>query len=265
MNEQILTQHHTQNHERSFDSFIKINIKNSKYILKTIDTVSEFKEVLKLRNKIFTEEYGFISKSEFDIDVFDFNCDHLIIKTVDTHEVIATYRILCSDFVKDFYSSTEFEISNFLNTPGTKLELGRACIEKDHRKGSVLNLLWRGIIQYSITTKAEFLFGCSSIKTESYLTSLNINEALLRENKIKSEWSISPKLKYQFNELEKTSSEVDAVEIPPLLKSYLAAGANVHGLPAYDREFHCLDYLTILKLSSINETFERRYGNLNHV
>jgi putative hemolysin len=46
---------------------------------------------------------------------------------------------------------------------------------------------------------------------------------------------------------------------PPLLRSYLNAGAKVYGWPALDREFACADLLTILDISRLNKKFQVRY------
>lgn len=246
--------------DRGFEPFVRLSIEHSKYLVKTADQVSELKEVLLLRGKTFFEEYQVNNNGNpFDIDRHDFQCDHLIIQERATGKMIGTYRILCSKFTQEFYSANEFDLTGFLSTPGIKLELGRACIDPDHRNGVVLNLLWRGVLQYAVQTNADYLFGCSSVKTESYRSSQNINEALKRENKWDDQWKITPKSEFQFSEADKHSTQLDSIEIPSLLKSYLNAGARVCGEPAYDRDFHCLDYLTVLKLDELKATFERRY------
>lgn len=242
------------------EPFVRIRLENGRYLIKTVDSVSELEEVLRMRGEIFGEEYGLErSSNTLDVDRYDFNCDHLVIKSRDTGECVGTYRMLCSTFTRDFYSEHEFELSAFLSAPGIKLELGRACIRKEHRKGSVLSLLWRGIVQYAVETRADYLFGCSSVKTESFRDSQVLNEAFLRENRIGTEWNIRPKSDFSFNEEDRLKDSAGGVEIPSLLKSYLGAGARIYGEPAYDREFHCLDYLTILKLDELKSSFERRY------
>ncbi len=246
---------------RGIDPFVKLEIKNARYCIKTVDQIYELEKVLSLRQKIFASEYQLADLGmAFDIDRHDFKCDHLIIKENESDQIIGTYRLLCSSFTQDFYSANEFHLDEFLSAPGVKLELGRACIDPEHRKGSVLSLLWRGIVQYALETKADYLFGCSSVKTESYLSSQNINEALRRENKWSLNWNIGPTEPFQFTPEERASTQMESVELPSLLKSYLGAGAQVYGEPAYDREFHCLDYLTILKLAELKSSFEKRYG-----
>ena len=45
--------------------------------------------------------------------------------------------------------------------------------------------------------------------------------------------------------------------IPPLLKSYLKAGSKVCGEPALDRKFRCVDFLTILDVKLLSNSFQR--------
>ncbi len=245
---------------RRIDPFVSIAIENSRYTLKTMDQISEFEQVLALRAKIFTEEYSAqLNSSAFDIDPYDFSCDHLIILDKQSGLVIGTYRMLCSQFVNHFYSETEFEMKHFLNEPGIKLELGRACIAREHRRGAVLSLLWRGIIRYAIHTKAEYLFGCSSVKTESPADAKAIIESLKKKDQFSEQWGITPTEKYRMSlSLVSEMTELNC-DFPSLFQSYLNAGAKVFGEPALDREFKCLDFLTILRLRDIAESYEKRY------
>jgi len=248
--------------KRIFEPYSPFEYNHPRYSIKILDQIVELKEVIELRSRIFAEEYNIEGlKNQMDIDEFDFVCDHLIIKDNQTGKLVGTYRILCSKFTNKFYSTNEFELDAFLKSDGIKLELGRACIEKNYRKGSVLSLLWRGVVQYAIRTKADYLFGCSSVKTESYINAQNLNEAFSREGYSDHQWAITPKKEYCFTEFEKNNSNYDFdLKIPSLLRSYLAAGAKIYGEPAFDREFHCLDYLTILKLDELKVAFEKRYN-----
>jgi len=247
---------------RGVAPFIPITIETPRYTLKTLDQVSELEDVFRMRGEIFAEEYGISGLSNgMDVDRFDLGCDHLLIKSKQTGEIVGAYRLLCSAFTSSFYSETEFELADFLNSPGIKLELGRACIRKDHRKGTVVSLLWRGIVQYSIETGADYLFGCSSIKTTSYANVREIQESLKWNGQLGSEWKIEPNHSFQFRDEEKNQPHCGLIEIPSLLRSYFSAGAKVYGEPALDREFQCVDYLTILKLRDLKSNFERRYRN----
>ena len=249
---------------RAFDPHVRIRVENARYILKTIDQVSELESALKLRGSVFSEEYGVEGMDgKLDIDSYDFLCDHLVIVDKRDGSVVGTYRILCSKFTNRFYSQSEFNLDGFLAIPGIKMELGRACIAKEHRRGAVINLLWRGIVRYAIETGSEYLFGCSSVKTESPSVAQNLIETLKSKQAHVDRWEVSPLAKYQFQNSVESNGDPKAsdetVEIPALFQSYLNAGAVAVGDPAHDAEFHCIDLFTVLRLSDLTATYEKRY------
>lgn len=235
-------------------------IETQKYRLKTVTTKDELIAVFRLRYLSFLEQVE-SSVGLFDLDEFDHLCDHLVILCKESGKVVGTYRVLCSHYSDKFYSEGEFNLSRFLNTPGTKLELGRACIDPDHRNGHAIDLLWKGIGKYIGLTQASYLFGCSSIKTVEAQMASNIHEYFQERGELSDEFKIQPTTHFQIN-FEKCSkgSVVDVKSwIPSLLRSYLTAGAKVHGLPALDREFECIDFLTILSIDNLSSAFKRRY------
>ncbi len=245
---------------RRIEPFLPIHIQNSRYTLKTVDQVSEFQEVLKLRAEIFSKDYGVTSiASTMDIDEIDFLCDHLIIIDQLTDRVVGTYRLVCSQFSSRFYSESEFEMEPFIQSPHIKLELGRACISHAHRKGAVLSLLWRGIIQYAIKTKAEYLFGCSSVQTTSFSEARSLYLSLEKEGFLSHQWNIQPHSDYRIPNFDQIDPALSPPPLPSLFRSYLNAGSKVLGEPAFDPDFHCFDFLTVLKLTDITANYEKRY------
>jgi putative hemolysin len=237
-------------------------VENSRYLLKSLDEMSELEEVMELRAKVFKEEYGAsLASSSLDVDAYDFKCDHLIIKEKQTQRIVGTYRLLCSKFVDRFYSQSEFYLDEFLKTEGTKLELGRACIHPDHRRGATLNLLWRGIIRYAMVTDSEYLFGCSSLKTTDPFEAKAIHDSLKAQNLLSNDWNIHAIGKFKIDQFpEILSAQITQTPaLPPLLRSYLNAGAKIYGDPALDRDFNCIDLITILRLKDLNQSHEKYY------
>ena len=151
----------------NFQAKIKLEIKRGRYLIKTATTSQELYDYLKLRHDVFYRE---ILKKEsptgIDIDQFDMLCDHLLIIDSETNKVAGGYRLNCSLFTQNFYSSLEFDLSKLIHLTGPHVELGRACIDKNYRNGTVITLLWRGVMDYLIKIDARFLFGCASIQTE---------------------------------------------------------------------------------------------------
>lgn len=240
-------------------------LETSKYILKTADSMDELVSVFKLRHRIFLGNYQKRYIENYDVDQYDSECDHLIIIDREKNEICGTYRILCSQYVESFYSENEFKLHKFLQTPGVKVELGRACIHHAHRNGNVIDLLWKGIAAYCEKVQATALFGCSSVHTTDPYDMKSLERYLEEKEMISYNYQIEPTPEFM---MRAASTDQDNVEVdsqrgknilPSLLRSYMSAGAKVYGAPAYDEEFRCFDYLTILEMDHVTDSFKRRY------
>ncbi len=242
------------------------------FVLKTVTNSDELIQALKLRYEVFHHEMlGKPRPTGIDVDSFDFICDHLIIIEKKTEKIIGTYRMNCSDFSDSFYSAQEFDLRRIEGGPGPQLELGRACIHKDFRRGLVISLLWRGIAEYMAATDSKLLFGCASIKTESARQAALLYNHFAQEGRIQADLLCPPTRAYSMPNLsvwiEKlnrplTIEEKEEVEglIPPLCRAYLKAGAFLGGEPAYDPDFKCIDFLTILPRENLNKVLWRKYN-----
>jgi len=145
---------------------IRVHLEKSGYRVKTIETGAELNEVMKLRFQVFHKEYRkTLVPFGIDAETFDLSADHLVIQDMKTSRIVGTYRLISSLWSSNFYSQSEFDISEFLKISGSKLELSRACVHPDYRKGFVMHLLWRGLIEYINKSNSKFLFGCSSVQT----------------------------------------------------------------------------------------------------
>lgn len=241
----------------------QISIDTEQYLLKTASSLDELREVFKLRYDVFLRDTDQEETAIYDFEKYDTFADHIIIIHKDSGKVCGTYRIICSHLSDNFYSEDEFILSKFKETKGVKLELGRACISKEHRKGGVLDLLWKGIANYAILTKATYLFGCSSIKTTSFTNAKNIYHYFLSKSLVDKSFEVVPTIEHSFLSDFETENNVDLNKgkelVPSLLKSYCSAGAKVASIPALDMHFKCIDFLTILNLGNINNSFKSRY------
>ncbi|MFZ4715013.1 MAG: GNAT family N-acetyltransferase [Bacteriovoracaceae bacterium] len=248
---------------------IQVDFENDYYHIKTANTADELLQVFNLRFEIFFQEFSGVQRNNsffpYDIDLHDIHCDHLIVKDKSTERVIACYRLLSNpeDKIKQrpFYSEGEFVIDDFLAINGKKLELGRACVHKDFRRGPVITLLWKGLMDYSKKCGARYLFGCSSICKEDFVKVPHILQWLEDRKIFIEDYNISVQEKYRvpyvFPETEEKSSERP---INSLMYMYIMAGANMAKTMAYDAEMDCLDIFTLIDLTKIPESFERKFG-----
>ena len=254
---------------KSFRPKVIINEKVGSYQIKTAETEEELEQVLRLRAEVFFEEKGFSGGKSFglDFDKYDLKGDHILLKDLKSGRTIATYRMISNLFSDQFYSESEFDMTSLLAEDCCKLELGRACIDKDFRNGVSLNLIWKGIGAYIMNIGASYVFGCTSIYSTNRMVAEKLSAHFFNESFVEEEFSISATKKYQFKLKDYQPIPVDLnVEdyVPALMSSYLKAGAKVVASPALDRKFGCIDYLTVLKVAEMNEKYKKRYLGGSH-
>jgi putative hemolysin len=253
---------------RVIDDFkpkIIMNIERGDYVIKTVDNADELEETLRLRHDVFYRELaGRALPFNLDMDDYDELCDHLVIKDGRNGQIVGTYRLICDCFSDNFYSEGEFDIRNIKILAGVKLELGRACIAKEYRNGKTILLLWQGLHEYIRKINARYLFGCASVSTTDLMKMAVLDSYLQKRYYTSPDIRVVPNKKYRIKELASLVNVLDTYTdlkpktarlIPSLLNSYLSLGAKICGEPAFDAEFKCMDYLTILDLGMVNQNY----------
>lgn len=257
--------------------FISVHFENQLFEVKTADTQAELLEVLKLRFEVFYGEFSSqkrkFSLLPYDIDDFDFLCDHLIVKEKSSGKVVACYRLLASNEqreISEFYSEGEFNLEEFMNLAGNKLELGRACVHQDYRQGAVISLLWKGLCGYAKRAGARYLFGCSSVGREDFgnltqiLGELKDRNAFIQDFKVsvKDDFHLEnfPKLSLSMTHLLKSFHVGKERPLNSLMNMYVLAGAKLSPQLAYDSDMDCFDFFTVIDFEKLPPAFERRFA-----
>ena len=252
-------------------SIPEVEIREGRYLARFAQTSQEIEAALHLRFEIFNLELGegLASSyvSEQDRDEFDDSCHHLIV--LDTHEerVVGTYRLQTGEIASagtGFYSSREFDLSQLpQGVLENSVELGRACIAKDHRNTHVLFLLWKGIAAYVAHNQKRYLFGCCSLTSQDPCEGNRVFDYLKANGHLHEQFSVSPEAglecvcaatagKSKLPWLAERSRSSDVV-LPKLFKIYLRFGAKVCGPPAIDREFKTIDFLVIFDVDGMDQ------------
>jgi putative hemolysin len=261
-----LTQLNRWNHKADF------SLQMGPYTLKIAQTKADVIECFKLRHEVFCKEMaGRTTRSGMDYDEYDLFCDHLIIVHEDLQKIVGTYRLNFSDTAKKFYTDSEFYLSQWiLKQKQPFIELGRACIQSEHRRGSVISLLWRGIAEYMKVMNAELLIGCSSVKVTDARSAALIYKNFEMNKNLSSE-IFSVRQKYEMDDFifwlmifsqGLTAEQVIEAEekTPSLLKSYIKAGAKVASYAALDKDFNCIDFVTILERKNLDSKLVKKFN-----
>ena len=224
----------------------------SAYRIRLASVAADVRAAQALRFEVFNLELdeGLAQSYDtgLDADPFDAVCEHLVVEDARSGQIVGTYRLQTGRRARDalgYYSEREFDFAPFEPMRAQMLELGRACIHREHRNFTVLNLLWKGIASYARERGARYLVGCSS------LTSQDCGVAAAAYAKLAAHlsppaWRTVPHAAFTCG----AAAVAEAPNIPRLLLAYLALGAALCGPPAIDREFRTIDFLTWLDIES---------------
>ena len=225
----------------------------------------EVEEAQRLRYKVFAEEMGarlHTATPGMDVDMFDAYCDHLIVRDQETLKVVGTYRALPPHQAKRIgclYAESEFDLVRLNHLRPKMLEVGRSCVHRDYRSGSVIMALWGGLGEYLQKYGLESLLGCASVPMSDgghYAASLYRQFA--ERSLAPIEYHAFPRVPLPVEDLNQTLD----VDPPALIKGYLRLGAKICGLPAWDPDFNVADFLTLLRVRDMNPRYARHFLGL---
>ncbi len=246
------------------------------------ETEPEVEAAQRLRYRVFYEEMSAIPSPAMrehrrDFDRFDAYCDHVLVvdrASIDDDgqpSVVGTYRLMREgDAARagGFYSAGEYDIDSLLAaTPrGTRLvELGRSCVLKSYRaKPMTMQLLWRGVMAFVARFSIDTMFGCASLHgTDPDALALQL-AYLHHYHPMTGEVRVSarPELYVEMNRMAKEAIDVrEALRaLPPLVKGYLRAGAEIGHGAVVDRQFGTTDVFIHQPIAKIDPRYRNRFG-----
>jgi putative hemolysin len=136
------------------------------------------------------------------------------------------------------------------------IELGRSCVHKDYRTGSVIMALWSGIGRYMLQGGYESMLGCASVSmADGGHFAASLHQQFSDKHLAPIEYRAFPRLALPIDNLNQTL----VVEPPPLIKGYLRLGAKICGAPAWDPDFNTADFLTLMRLADLHPRYARHF------
>lgn len=254
---------------KGWQAKVPLSIMTKRFEVGVCNNDSELWESLSLRDEVFKEAFPFLTKQLDGLDALDPYSDILFVRELEQGRIIASYRLIQSQMSPCFYSSEEFDLTDFLHQEGAKLELSRACIKESFRNGVVLHLLWRGVAAYMLATKSRYLFGLTSIQSYDLNVIFDLYSYFKAHNHVGEDFTIEPNRDnhllnwYSLRQcLKKDAPAKLPPSAPPLLKAYLKAGAKIYGAPAVDSSFGCFDFFTVLAFDDIAASHSKKYLNI---
>ena len=258
-------------------NFSKIVVDN--FIIKIAEKKSEIKKAQALRYSVFYKEKKAkqsMSKKilRLDYDKVDKFADHIIVidknKKSINNKIVGTYRLVRGNVANHFggfYTSSEFDLTKVTNSYNLNqiLELGRSCVHKDYRNGTIMNLLWKAIAEYVKLYDIKILLGCASFHGTDVMQYVNELSYLRKNFSLPDELSVKSLDKKIYPAYTKTSSKINNfrtfVKLPPLIKGYLRVGGKVSNDCFVDHKFNTIDVCVIVHTDNIDEKYKKKYLN----
>lgn len=225
------------------------------------DRMAAFRLRFQVFNLELNEGLDTSRSTGYDIDRFDTVCGHLIVEHAGSGQVVGTYRLQSGMMASanfGYYSEREFDLTPYGELRDSMIELGRACVHRDHRSADVLNLLWRGIARYAMHSSGRYLIGCSSLTSQDPAHGTAVYRTLQR-HLVEPSLRTSPRLDFAMSLVFPGGA---SNKVPRLLRAYLAVGAGICGPPAIDREFKTIDFLTLIDLDTLPARLRARFFKL---
>ncbi len=233
------------------------------YTVRLASSLVEIRATQALRFNVFNLELNEGLAESYvtglDVDAFDTVCDHLLVEHVATGCIVGTYRLQTGPMAAanlGYYSAQEFDFAPFEPLRNEVVELGRACVDRLHRNLIVLGLLWKGIAQYANARGCRYLIGCSSLPSVDPKAGARVYSDLCRRHLVEPSLRTNP---LPHCECSLRELDEDAPEVPKLLRAYLGMGAKICGVPAIDRQFGTIDFLTLLDLEALPALARARF------
>lgn len=242
-------------------------ISDGRFTAKMVETEDELEAVLRLRRDVFRKELAGNDTASgpevSDLDELDLRCEHLIVTEKATGRAVGTYRLNSFETARKasgFYASGEFHLECIPESVLTRsVELGRACIAKEHRNSRVLFLLWKVLAGYLVATKKRYLFGCCSVFTQDQRIAAKLLQQLEMTGCIHPSISVRPRDEHRIVPAGFDPSAMAPLELPTLLNIYLRIGCKVCGEPAVDREMRTVDFFVVFDLETIKPKYRRMF------
>jgi putative hemolysin len=223
------------------------------YVVRFARDAADLERVLHLRFEVFNRELGEglaeSWRTGLDRDRFDASCHHMMLVEAASGGVVGTYRLQTAEQARagaGLYCAGEFEMEPLVPIVERGVELGRACILQEHRNGSALFALWRGLAAYLSWAGKRYLFGCCSLTSQDPRAGLALQRWLEEHGHVHPELRVPARPSHACTVPGGPAGPGPAVELPRLFGTYLRYGARVVSEPALDREFGTIDYLVVL-------------------
>lgn len=241
-------------------------ISDRTYSIEIAKTEDEIQQALQLRYQVFYKELDrkFSENDTIDRDNYDDQCHHLIVKKNSDQTIVGTYRLQTYELASrgiGFYTEKYYHLETIPKDILVKgFEVGRACIDVNHRNGRVLFLLWKGFAGYLTHFNKKYLFGTLGIEEKDRAAAYAMYAKLAAEGHIHDNVRAEARKDYALEEYSEIHTNgKSALDESPLLQNYMDIGCKVVSSPAYISELNMLHLMVLLNVDTISPKVRKMF------
>lgn len=255
-----------------------MRVEAGRFTVRLAENEDDVAAAQRLRFRVFVEEMGAHVSDEDralrrERDRFDPYYDHLLLidneatGDPDTRGVVGAYRLMLGSAAKrgiGYYGAQEYDLHLLDDQRQEVLELGRSCVDREHRGGAGMHLLWTALGQYVAEHDVGILFGVASFHGDdpaplsqalSYLHHFHLAPPDLRVKALPHSFAPMDLL---------PKDQVDRIEAlrqtPALIKAYMRLGGFVGEGAFVDHEFNTVDVCLLMDTTRMVQRYRSFYS-----
>ncbi len=241
--------------------FPKKNSKNSAYKFEWIEDLHGLQEAQRFRATQFSQQFGIHFSKGLDQDLYDFSCQHAVLRDRFSHEIIAYSRVklLQGHELAHSYSQQEFNVAGIMGHLDNIVEVGRTCVHPRWRNGKALSMLWLNMAPKVLwEMRAKHLIGCVSIRLQDNEARAYCNHQRMKNLTPAQRCMVQPHQAYEPAHPQFSFAQDE--RMPKLFQIYLNMQGQLSSQAYYDQAFNCLDYFVHLEVNAVakNLIFQKK-------
>lgn len=212
------------------------------YVASPVEDEDGLKACLALRREVFRKGQA-EDRDRFD----DFSCHVLLTDRRDDRPVACfRYRVLSAQDLSRSYTAQFYDLTALAGQVGQMADLGRIAVTQGAGRGDpdLLRLLLAALTRIALAEQVRLIFGCSSFAGADLACHAPALAWLRAHHRL-------PVAVTAWQAADCPVALADGSKVPPLLRSYLAMGAQVADEPVVDPALDTVHVFTALDLSRI--------------
>ena len=255
-----------------------MRIEAGRFAVRLAESDSDVEAAQRLRYRVFVEEMGATANPDDgacrrERDRFDPYFEHLLLIDNESENpdvesgVVGVYRLMRGARAREgigFYGQDEYDLEKLVNYPRETMELGRSCVDLEHRGGAGMHLLWTGLGEYVSKHDISIMFGVASFHGDdpeplaqalSYLHHNHLAPDDLRVRTVEEHYVAMNILPAE--QVEK----IEAMrQIPALIKAYIRLGGFVGDGAYVDYDFNTVDVCLLMDTARMVQRYRSFYS-----